>query len=71
VDVFRVKEFHFKPLHHHDNHEDESAEHSGDHHSDKQTLALATTKQKKAKRSVKSTWNVDGEAVEHPVVHVR
>ncbi|KAK3753980.1 hypothetical protein QZH41_000808 [Actinostola sp. cb2023] len=72
VDVFRVKEFHFKPLHHTENVDEETVEPSTDltaKESDTQVLAVPT-KQRKTRQNMKSTWNVDGESVEQPVIHV-
>jgi hypothetical protein len=72
VDVFRVKEFHFKPSQSYEPVEDETDEAAiAAKDSDEQVLAVSTNTRKTQRNVSRSTWNVDGEPVEEPGVHVR
>ena len=73
VDVHRVKEFSFRPLCHEES-EEEVEEISGGLSRVNRDKNVMLTRQKRTaerQKQQKSVWNVDGEIVEEPSVHVR
>ncbi|XP_031550608.1 ceramide kinase-like [Actinia tenebrosa] len=70
VEVFRVKEFHFKPSQSAEPNDDETDEAAIPARDNDQEILAGPAKKSRGNAS-KSTWNVDGEPVEEPGVHVR
>ena len=72
MEVFRVKEFHFKPSQSTEPVDDDQTDEAAVTQRDNDQEILAGSPAKKSQgNGSKSTWNVDGEPVEEPGVHVR
>ena len=70
VEVHRVKEFSFRPVSCTDSEDEElcTATHSTPREYNERTLNLREIKTKQQGHSV---WNVDGEIIDEPAIHVR
>ena len=72
VEVHRVREFYFRPLAEEgelDN-ETDGIEETGTREDDEERLAAKTSSSTSRPRA-RSIWNVDGELVTHPAVHIK
>jgi len=72
VEVHRVREFYFRPLTEENETGDEAdgIEESGTREDDEERLAAKTSASTSRPRA-RSIWNVDGELVPHPAIHVK
>lgn len=73
VEVHRVKEFSFRPLAFCESEDDEQVSGSFSRKNPEKSVSLTRSKRTSEERTAqrKSVWNVDGEIIEEPSVHVR
>lgn len=72
VEVHRVREFYFRPLAEESELENETdgIEETGAREDDEERLAAKTSSSTSRPRA-RSIWNVDGELVTHPAIHIK
>ena len=72
MEVHRVREFYFRPLADESDPGDEadSVEETGAREDDEERLAAETSSSTSRPRA-RSIWNVDGELVTHPAIHIK
>lgn len=72
VEIHRVREFYFRPLVEESDIENETDgfEETGAREDDEERLAAQTSSSSSRPRA-RSIWNVDGELVTHPAIHIK
>ena len=73
MEVHRVREFYFRPLTEENELGDDSdgIEETGTRDDDDERLAAKTSSSAPSRPRARSIWNVDGELVTHPAIHIK